>query len=238
MVIACTAAGVPLIAGATPANHPSYARAKELIGSDAIGDVVSIEAEAPASQKPHWMYFVDDMPLWVVGVGDRERRDTGSDEFLRPGACADARRSRCAFQKRRRPCPCVRHHRRDCAGQQSTFPMETVAGRGYGERYAACRNTVARSPVRGRVQRGVRTDRPDRLLGGQARRAQELRTKGGNRVRGRNRPEGCQRQIVALESISRCETGRSASTTTGSASEISRGCLLIKCDATFTASGA
>lgn len=85
MVIACTAAGVPLIAGATPANHPSYARAKELIGSGAIGGVVSIEAEAPASQKPHWMYFVDDMPLWVVGVGDRARRDSGSDEFVGQG---------------------------------------------------------------------------------------------------------------------------------------------------------
>ena len=85
MVIACTVAGVPLIAGATPANHPSYARARELIGSGAIGDVVSIEAEAPASQKPHWMYFVDEMPLWVVGVGDRERRDSGSDEFVGQG---------------------------------------------------------------------------------------------------------------------------------------------------------
>ena len=85
MVIACTVAGVPLVAGATPANHPSYGRAKELISSGAIGDVVSIEAEAPASQKPHWMYFVDDTPLWVVGVGDRERRDSGSDEFAGQG---------------------------------------------------------------------------------------------------------------------------------------------------------
>ena len=85
MVIACAAAGVPLVAGATPANHPSYGRAKELISNGAIGDVVSIEAEAPASQKPHWMYFVDDMPLWVVGVGDRERRESGSDEFVGQG---------------------------------------------------------------------------------------------------------------------------------------------------------
>ncbi|MYB47891.1 MAG: Gfo/Idh/MocA family oxidoreductase [Dehalococcoidia bacterium] len=85
IVIACAAAGVPLVAGATPANHPSYGRAKELISDGATGDVVSIEAEAPASQKPHWMYFVDDMPLWVVGVGDRERRDSGSDEFVGQG---------------------------------------------------------------------------------------------------------------------------------------------------------
>ena len=85
MVIASTAAGVPLVAGATPANHPSYALAKELVNNGTIGDVVSIEAEAPAAQKQHWMYFVDEMPLWVVGVGDRERRDSGSDEFLGQG---------------------------------------------------------------------------------------------------------------------------------------------------------
>ena len=85
MVITTTVAGVPLVAGATPANHPSYARARELVSGGAIGDVVSIEAEAPASQKPHWMYFVDEMPLWVVGVDDGERRDSGSDEFLGQG---------------------------------------------------------------------------------------------------------------------------------------------------------
>ena len=85
MVITSAVAGVPLVAGATPANHPSYARAKELVRGGAIGDVVSIEADAPAAQKQHWMYFVDEMPLWVVGVGDSERRDSGSDEFVGQG---------------------------------------------------------------------------------------------------------------------------------------------------------
>jgi predicted dehydrogenase len=85
MVITSAVAGVPLVAGATPANHPSYARAKELVRGGAIGDVVSIEADAPAAQKQHWMYFVDEMPLWVVGVGESERRESGSDEFLGQG---------------------------------------------------------------------------------------------------------------------------------------------------------
>ena len=85
MVITSAVAGVPLVAGATPANHPSYARAKELVKGGAIGDVVSIEADAPAAQKQHWMYFVDEMPLWVVGVGERERRESGSDEFVGQG---------------------------------------------------------------------------------------------------------------------------------------------------------
>ena len=85
MVITSAVAGVPLVAGATPANHPSYARAKELVRGGAIGDVVSIEADAPAAQKQHWMYFVDEMPLWVVGVDDRGRRESGSDEFMGQG---------------------------------------------------------------------------------------------------------------------------------------------------------
>ncbi len=85
MVVSSAVVGVPLVAGATPANHPSYSRAKEIVGSGAIGGVVSIEAEAPAAQKQHWMYFVDEMPLWVVGVDDGERGDSGSDEFVGQG---------------------------------------------------------------------------------------------------------------------------------------------------------
>ncbi len=85
MVKACADAGVPLVAGATPGNHPSYGRARELVDEGAIGKVLSIEAEAPASQKPHWTYFLDEAPLWVAGVGDRDRRDTGSDEFVGEG---------------------------------------------------------------------------------------------------------------------------------------------------------
>lgn len=85
MVEACADACVPLMAGATPTNHPSYARAKDLVTDGAIGDVVSIEADAPAAQKQSWAYFVDEPPVWVAGTGDRGRRDTGSDEFVGQG---------------------------------------------------------------------------------------------------------------------------------------------------------
>ena len=42
MVQACADAGVPLVGGATTVSHPSFAKAKELIRSRAIGDVRSI----------------------------------------------------------------------------------------------------------------------------------------------------------------------------------------------------
>ena len=99
MVGTCADAGVPLVAGATPANHPSYARAKELVSDGAIGDILSIEADAPAAQKQHWMYFVDEAPLWVVGVGDSERRDSGSDEFVGQGLAQTRGRPVVHFRK-------------------------------------------------------------------------------------------------------------------------------------------
>ena len=137
MVITSAVAGVPLVAGATPANHPSYARAKELVKGGAIGDVVSIEADAPAAQKQHWMYFVDEAPLWVVGVGDSERRDSGSDEFVGQGLA----------QTRGQP---VVHFRKGAGlvrvsgttgeillDSRPRFSVEIVAGRGHRLRYTA-----------------------------------------------------------------------------------------------------
>lgn len=85
MVAACADANVPLVAGAVPLNHPSYARAKQLVTSGEIGELRSIETDAPASQKQSWAYFADGLPDWVVGFGDRERRESGSDEFLGQG---------------------------------------------------------------------------------------------------------------------------------------------------------
>ncbi|MCZ6677453.1 MAG: Gfo/Idh/MocA family oxidoreductase [Candidatus Poribacteria bacterium] len=85
MVKACADAGVPLCCGAIPVNHPAYAKAKELVTSGAIGEVISIEAEAPMAQKQHWSYFVDSPPAWVIGAGDGERRQSGSDEFTGQG---------------------------------------------------------------------------------------------------------------------------------------------------------
>ena len=90
MVRACTDAKVPLCCGAIPVNHPSYARAKELIKGNALGDIVSIEAEAPLAQKQHWSYFVDSAPAWVVGTGDREQHASGSDEFAGQGMMVTA----------------------------------------------------------------------------------------------------------------------------------------------------
>ncbi|MCE2396026.1 hypothetical protein J4G02_15790, partial [Candidatus Poribacteria bacterium] len=85
MVEACADAGVPLCCGAIPVNHPSYAKAKELINSGTIGEILSIETEALNSQKQYWSYFVDSLAAWVIGVGDQPRRESGSDEFTGQG---------------------------------------------------------------------------------------------------------------------------------------------------------
>ena len=47
MVKACANAGVPLCCGAITTTHPSFGRAKELVTSGAIGEVVSIETSGP-----------------------------------------------------------------------------------------------------------------------------------------------------------------------------------------------
>jgi len=88
MVKTCADAGVPLCCGATITSHPSFAKAKELATSGAIGDLVSIEALAPGAQRQAWSYFVDGAPSWVVGTGDTERRESGSDEFMGQGMMA------------------------------------------------------------------------------------------------------------------------------------------------------
>ncbi len=44
MVEACADAGVPLCCGAIPVNHPSYAKAKDLVNSGAIGEILSISS--------------------------------------------------------------------------------------------------------------------------------------------------------------------------------------------------
>ena len=79
MVKTCADAGVPLNCGAITTTHPSFGKAKELVTSGAIGDIVSIEASGPSAQHQNWSYFVDSAPAWVAGIGDQPRRDTGSD---------------------------------------------------------------------------------------------------------------------------------------------------------------
>ena len=85
MVKVCADAGVPLNCGAISTTHPSFAKAKELVKSGVIGDVVSIEAPRPGAQHQSWSYFLDSSPAWVIGIGDKERRGAGSDEFRGPG---------------------------------------------------------------------------------------------------------------------------------------------------------
>jgi hypothetical protein len=87
MVKACADAGVPLVCGAISTNHPSFGKAKELVTSGAIGDVISIEAESDnnLSQHQNWSYFVDSAPAWVIGIGDTPPGPEGSEEFRGQG---------------------------------------------------------------------------------------------------------------------------------------------------------
>ena len=90
MVKMCADAGVALSCGAISTTHPSFAKAKALVTSGAIGDVVSIEASGPGAQHQNWSYFVDSPPAWVIGIGDEPRRESGSDEFSGHGMMVTA----------------------------------------------------------------------------------------------------------------------------------------------------
>ncbi len=91
MVTTCADAGAPLSCGAITTTHPSFAHAKGLLKSGAIGDVLSMEASAPGSQHQNWSYFLDSAPAWVVGTGHQGRKESGSDEFTGQGmmVCKD-----------------------------------------------------------------------------------------------------------------------------------------------------
>ena len=86
MVKVCRDAGVPLSCGAISTTHPSFAKAKELLKSGAIGDIVSMETSGlPGAQHQNWSYFLESAPAWVVGTGDGPRLEEGSDEFQGQG---------------------------------------------------------------------------------------------------------------------------------------------------------
>jgi hypothetical protein len=85
MVKVCADAAVPLNCGAISTTHPSFAKAKELVTNGAIGNLISIETPRPGAQHQSWSYFVDSPPAWAIGIGDAERRGTGTDEFSGPG---------------------------------------------------------------------------------------------------------------------------------------------------------
>lgn len=85
MVRTCAEADVPLCCGAITTTHPSFGKAKELVQSGAIGEIIAMEAPGPAAQHQNWSYFVDSAPAWVIGIGDEPCRASGSDEFTGQG---------------------------------------------------------------------------------------------------------------------------------------------------------
>ena len=98
MVKACADANVPLVCGAISTSEYSFEKAKEIIESGEIGDVVSIEASSnrtSVSQHQNWSYFIDSNPAWVIGTGDTPPNDVisydgktvspGSQEFYGEG---------------------------------------------------------------------------------------------------------------------------------------------------------
>ena len=113
MVDSCAEAGVPLCAGAAQADHPSFARAKQLLLAGAIGELRSIEAPAPRCQTQGWSYFIPDGDelAWAVGTGDQGRRESGSDEFVGDGLCVLHRH---------------RHHQLMLVPTDQTFTMSCI----------------------------------------------------------------------------------------------------------------
>ena len=98
MVKACADANVPLVCGAISTSEYSFEKAKEIIESGEIGDVISIEASSnrtSVSQHQNWSYFIDGNPAWVIGTGATPPNDVitydgktvspGSQEFYGEG---------------------------------------------------------------------------------------------------------------------------------------------------------
>lgn len=81
MVKVCADRRIPLSCGAISTTHPSFAKAKELVTSGAIGEVTSIEAIGPNAQHQNWSYFLDSSPVWVSGTVDTARGPGGTTEF-------------------------------------------------------------------------------------------------------------------------------------------------------------
>jgi predicted dehydrogenase len=88
MVKACADRKIPLSAGAISTTHPSFAKAKQLVREGVIGDLLAIESGSVGSQHQNWAYFVDGTIAWVCGIGDKPRREGGSDEFGGQGIAA------------------------------------------------------------------------------------------------------------------------------------------------------
>ena len=85
MVKACADREIPLSAGAITTTHPSFGKAKQLVREGVIGELISIETPSVGAQHQNWAYFVDGTIAWVSGIGDKPRRESGSDEFAGQG---------------------------------------------------------------------------------------------------------------------------------------------------------
>ncbi len=104
MVKVCADAGVPLVCGAITTNNPSFAKAKELVTTGAIGEVHSIVAQSEhMSQHQNWSYFLDSAPAWVASIGDTPRGDEGSEEFGGQGMMVTTGGEVVFFQKKAPP---------------------------------------------------------------------------------------------------------------------------------------
>ena len=88
MVGVCRDAGVPLSCGAISTTHPSFAKAKELLESGAIGDVISMETSGrPRSAAPELVV----LPQQRTRMGRRHSRSAaprnGQQRVQRAGTC-------------------------------------------------------------------------------------------------------------------------------------------------------
>ncbi len=81
MVDVCTQAGVPLICGAISANHPAFAKARELLDDGAIGKVLSLDCAAAFAQHNSWIYLLGRPVDWVVGAAEDEAAVRNGEEF-------------------------------------------------------------------------------------------------------------------------------------------------------------
>ena len=86
-------------------THPSFERAKQLVTSGEIGDVISIEAGGPTSQHQNWSYFLDSPPAWVIGANDTPRAESGQRRVPGPWDVGRGRTERsCISVKAHRAC--------------------------------------------------------------------------------------------------------------------------------------
>ncbi len=178
MVKVCADRGIPLSCGAITTTHPSFAKAKELVTSGAIGEVTSIEARGPGAQHQNWSYFLDSPPA----LGQRHGRSASASwrkhRVWRPGDTCGGKRASRPFQEGESGGA----DQRDPGRNPLQFPSrlatvsrsdDTLWPKAIGG--DALAGTPVHTPLRGGLQPGRPDEVPGRRDGG----AQEFRTAGG-----------------------------------------------------------